>query len=134
MDEERDVLGEETPMEDSETVSDGGDDLFDGESWSDGEVEESTPPVEEVVTAAAAVEEKAERDFTGEALALLQAYPRLRGQRLPDEVLVECARGTQLLAAYREGLLTAEEIRRSDEKKAAVQKPANDGMDKYLNW
>ena len=107
MDEEHIITGEETPMEEYEAIvpddmTDGGE-VFHGESWSDGE-EESTPPVADApaeVVPEGEGEAKAERDFAGEALSLLRAYPQLRGQRLPEEVLAACARGTHLLAAYR---------------------------------
>lgn len=49
----------------------------------------------------AAAEENAPRDFDGEVSTLLQVFPELAGQSLPDEVVEECiGKGTPLVRAY----------------------------------
>ena len=71
--------------------------------------------------APAAEEADTSRDFDGEISTLLQAFPDLAGQSLPDEVVEECiGSGTPLVrayAAYRERTAAAEldALRRSTE-------------------
>ena len=45
--------------------------------------------------------EETQRDFRREVEALLEAFPELAGESLPDEVTVRSARGEDLTAAYR---------------------------------
>ena len=60
-----------------------------------------------------------ERDFSGEAAALLTAFPDMAGKSLPDEVVQECVQSgvplVRVYAAYRERSIQSrmEELRRS---------------------
>ena len=65
-------------------------------------------------------QEEPGRDYDGEVNTLLEAFPQLAGQSLPEEVVQECLGGVPLVrayAAYRERSAAAEleELRRSTE-------------------
>ena len=46
--------------------------------------------------------EEDERDYAGEVRKLLEYCPELRGQQIPDEVVAEFTKGSDLVQAYRE--------------------------------